>query len=461
MSMIIKNGTIVTASNTFRGDVKIEDGVIVAVGSGIEVKEGDKVIDATGQYVMPGGIDPHTHIGHPDYVDNFEDGTRAAAVGGLTTLGSYLEPPTAGRNLLQTYEHMKEEAKDSCIDYILNPIINGASVQDFLDNADKLRAAGCGTIKLFMASRGMGYYSDDMAQYKMIKRAGELGMNVGDHCENGDVIDTIVAEEVAKGHTDNIYHGLCRKTYLEGEATKRFISIVKAAGAIGRVVHISCKDAVDELVKAKEEGLPIVGETCPQYLLKDISYLAREFSESAKCICAPPLREKWHQEVLWDAIRKGVITTVGSDHAPVAYEGMPVSKVNGRESFNKVPCGCPGVEDIYPLMYSEGVAAGRISLQTFVAITSTNPAKEYGLYPKKGDIAVGFDGDVVVLDPNRSRTISVKTQYQKADFNAWEGKTVSGFITHVVSRGEEIVCEGKFIGKKGHGQFLPAGDIQL
>lgn len=461
MSMLIKNGTICTASDIYQGDIRIQDGKIVEIGVSLPAQDSDTVIDASGQYVLPGGIDPHTHIGHPDYVDSFESGTKAAAAGGITSIGCYLEPPSHGRNLVQTYEYMKQEASESCIDYYLNPIINNAAVQDFIDHAGELRAAGCGTVKFFMASRGMGYYSDDVSQYKMIRAARENGINVSDHCENGDVIDCMILEEIAKGHTDNIWHGRVRKTYLESEATNRFIALVRSAGATGRVVHISCREAMEEVARAQAKGLPIVGETCPHYLLKDISYLERPFEESAKNICAPPLREKCNQEALWSAIRDGVITTIGSDHAPVAFEGMPVSKVNGREAFNKVPMGCPGVEDIYPLMYSEGVAAGRISLQTFVAIMSTNPAKEYGLYPRKGSIAVGFDGDVVVLDPHKERVITAKAQYQKADFNAWEGWKCKGVITHVICRGKETIRNGEFVGTVGQGAFLPAGEIML
>lgn len=461
MSLVIKNGTIVTATDVYKGDVEINDGVIVNIGDNIAAKDGDKVIDAEGQYVFPGGIDPHVHFEHPDYTDNFADGTRAAATGGITTVFSYIEPPLEGTNLVENFQYWEDKAKHSYIDYMLHPLVTPKNVDDFLENADTLKEKGLGTIKLFMSGRGIGLQLSDLELYKLMKKSGEKHMAVNVHCENGDVIDQISRECVAEGHTDVIYHGLCRKTYLEAEATRRAISIAKAADAQLRVVHISCKEAVDEVKKGQEEGVKVVGETCPQYLTKDISYLNQDFSFSSKFVCSPPLREKWNQDVLWAAINAGTITTAGSDHAPVAYEGMPVSKVNGKAAFNTIPNGCPGVEEIYNVLYSEGVAAGHISLQTFVALTSTNAAKQYGVYPQKGSITVGGDGDIVILDPNKTRTVSVDTQFQKCDFNAYEGMTLNGVITHVISRGDEIFCEGKFDGEADRGQRLRAKDIKF
>ena len=461
MKLVVKNGTIVTASDIYTADIEVQDGTITQIAKLVDTKDADKVIDASGQYVFPGGIDPHVHFEHPDYTDNFADGSRAAAAGGITTVLSYIEPPLEGMSLMENFEMWKKKAEHSYIDYCLQPIITEDHLEDFLEHVDDFKKEGISSIKLFMSARGIGLLVSDSSLFKILKKVGENHMIATVHCENGDVIDEIVKETVAKGNTSTVYHGYSRPTYLEAEATNRILAIAEATGASVRIAHISCKEAADMLAKYEEKGLPAFGETCAHYLNKDITDLDKDFSYSAKYICSPPLREKWNQDALWEALRNGTITTMGSDHAPVAYEGMPVSKVNGRESFNKIPNGGPGVEDMFSVVYSSGVATGKISLQKFAEIISTNTAKQMGLYPKKGAIVAGADGDLVILDPNQSRTITVKNQYGKADYNAYEGMTVQGVITHVISRGEEIVCNGKFEAEADRGQYIPRGDIKF
>lgn len=461
MSLIIQNGTIVTASDMYRADIQVEDGIISKIAPSIKAESDDKVINAAGQYVFPGGIDAHVHFEHPDYVDNFADGSRAAAAGGITTVQSYIEPPLKGMSLMENFEMWMEKAKHSYIDYILTPIVTEDHLDDFLENVDKMNEAGIYSIKLFMSARGIGLLVSDDGLYKILKKCGEKYMIATVHCENGDVIDNIVKENVAKGNTSTVWHGLSRPTYLEAEATNRILAIAEAAGASVRIAHISCKEASDMLAKYEAKGLHVFGETCAHYLHKDITDLDKDFEYSARYICSPPLREKWNQEALWDDLRDGTITSMGSDHAPVAFQGMPVSRVNGRESFNKIPNGGAGVEDMFSVMYSSGVAEGRLTPQQFVAIISTNTAKQLGMYPKKGTIVAGGDADLVILDPARTRTITVKNQYQKADYNGYEGMTVKGVITHVISRGDEIVCDGKFEAQADRGQYIMRNGIKF
>ncbi len=461
MSLIVKNGTIVTASDTYKADIAMADGIITEIAPSIAAGPGDAVIDAIGQYVFPGGIDAHVHFGHPDYVDDFADGSRAAAAGGITTVQSYVEPAPKGKTLLENFKEWQDKAVHSYIDYILTPIITEDHLDDFLDNIDELNAAGIYSIKLFMSARGIGLLVSDDGLYRILKKVGEKCMIATVHCENGDVIDDIVRENVAKGNVSTLWHGLSRPTFLEAEATNRILAIAQAAGAAVRVAHISCKEAADMLALYEKKGLNVFGETCAHYLTKDISDLDKDFSYSARYICSPPLRESWNQEALWEDLRSGVITSMGSDHAPVAYEGMPVSKVNGRASFNKIPNGGPGTEDMFSVMYSEGVAKGRISLNKFAAVISTNTAKQLGLYPKKGTIAAGSDADLVILDPSKSRVITQKAQYQKADYNAYEGLEVQGVITHVISRGEEIVRDGKFDAPADRGAYIMRSGIEF
>ncbi len=457
MSVIIKNGTIVTASDMYKADVKIEGEVITSIEASITPEKGDQVIDAAGQYVFPGGVDIHTHLDHFGTPDNFESGTMAAVAGGITTVASFVEPEK-DMGILDTFKDWKNRrAKPSYIDYALVPTVTGKFSESTLEEIPALKEEGVGGLKLFLA---YGHILSDVEVYKIFKKAAEYGILCHIHGENGPVCDQMIAEAIAKGNTDPIYHGYSRITGLEAEATFRGIALAEAANAPVRVVHVSCKEAIDVIAQAQSKGAKVLAETCPHYLTRDISYLALPNFEGAKYVCAPPLREKEHQQHLWDAINANVITTVGSDHAPVCFEGE-YSKQRGREAFNKIPNGCAGVEDIFSVVYHFGVHEKRISLQKFVEILCANPTKEMGLYPKKGCICIGSDADIVLLDPNKTRIITQAKQYGKTDFNSWEGTEVHGVITHVLSRGEEVVRNGEVIGKAGRGQYLNCNNSSI
>lgn len=452
MNTIIRNGTIVSASEIYKADLKIEQGIVTEIGASIVPEEGDRVIDADGQYVFPGGIDIHTHLDHFGTPDDFESGTMSAAAGGITTVASFVEP-VKGMGLLENFRDWRDRrAKLSYVDYALVPTINGQYYESVLEDLPTLVNEGVSALKIFMAYRGIGLIMSDVELYKILKKSAEYGVICNVHCENGDVIDQIVAESVAKGNTLPINHGYTRTPGMEAEATFRVISIAKEAGAPVRVVHVSCTEATEVLEQAQKRGAMVLAETCPHYLTRDISYLGLENFEGAKYVCSPPLREKWHQDALWKGINSGIFTTIGSDHAPVCFEGE-YSKQLGRDVWSKIPNGCPGVEDIFSVIYHYGVHEKRITLQKFVEVLCANPAKEFGL-PNKGSISIGSDADIVILDPNKSRIITRAKQYGKTDFNAYEGTEVQGVITHVLSRGTEIVTNGKVIGEAGYGKYL-------
>jgi len=451
MGTIITNGTIVNASEIFKADIQIDEGVITALAAEIKPQSDDKVVDTTGQLVFPGAIDPHVHFGVPGYADDFRSGTRAAAVGGITTILNYVEPPTKGMSLLQNLLKWKEMAKESYIDYGLQPIINAEYSERALIELPDLVQEGVCTIKLFMSARGIGLLLSDVEIYKILTKARENHVLATVHCENGDVIDQIVKEILAEGNTSPIYHGYSRPTALEAEATNRVLAIAKVAGAPIRVAHVSCSEAMAEIERAQNNGQKAFGETTPHYLTKDITCLDLPDFEGSKYVCSPPLREKWQQDVLWRGIATGILTTIGSDHAPVPFDG---GKTLGRQNFSKIPNGGPGVEELFSIIYHYGVYEKRITLQKFVEVTSTATAKQMGIYPQKGNIGIGSDGDLVIVDPKQRRTISKASQFHKCDYNAYEGTEVQGVITHVLSRGEEIVKNRKIMCSDGRGKYL-------
>lgn len=453
MRKIIKNGVIVSPSDIYKADILIENGKISMISNEITPNVDDDVIDANGQYVFPGGVDVHTHFDFIGTADDFESGSRAAAAGGITTVVNFVEPEK-DLDLVENFRDWKNRrTKNACIDYALQPIINADYYDRLLEDLPVLVNEGVAIIKMFMSYRKAGLIVDDVQLYKVLKKAGELGVLTNVHCENGDVIDQIVEESVAAGNTLPVNHGYTRLPILEAEATFRAISIAQAANAPVRVVHVSCTEAKDVIELAQKRGVNVLAETCPHYLARDISYFNQPNFEGAKYVCAPPLREKWHQDALWEGLNSGVITTIGSDHSPVNFEGE-YSKQLGRDVWAKIPNGIPGVEEMFSIIYHYGVHEKRISLQKFVEVLCANPAKEFGLYPKKGSINVGSDADIVIFDPNQTKTITKATQYHKTDYSVFEGEQVQGVITSVLSRGDVIVKDGTFIGKVGHGEYL-------
>ncbi|KKK39974.1 phenylhydantoinase [Mesobacillus campisalis] len=458
MKTIIKNGIVVTSGSIFKADILIEGESITSISSHITQESADKIINAEGQYVFPGGIDVHTHLEWPlmdtETADDFVSGTKAAAVGGITSIINFTKPEI-GASLIPTQEEWIEKGKKSVIDYGLHAIINHYSDRVLEELPILAETYGVGSIKLFMAYKGE-MMVNDLEMYKIMKKAGELGIITNVHAENGDIIDEMIAQALAEGKTDPIYHGYTRPTIMEAEATGRALAIAEAANAPIYIVHVSCAEALEKVVEAKKRGVQAFAETCPQYLVLDISYLDQPNFEGGKYVCSPPLREKWNQDALWNGLQTGIISVAGSDHCPFRYEGQ---KTMGKDDFSKIPNGLPGLEDIFSILYHFGVHKGRISLNKFVEIISTNPAKLFGL-TKKGDISIGKDADIVVFDPNRSRVITAECQYQNVDYNAYEGMKVQGVITNVLSRGEVIVKDGQFIGDLARGKYLHRSRVQ-
>ena len=453
MKKIIKGGKVTTATDVFEADLLIEDGVITQIAKSIDIADAE-VIDATGKYVMPGGIDPHTHLDMPfnNTVtdDDWESGTIAAAFGGTTTILDFCL--SAGETKLADAVakwHAKAQGK-AVIDYGFHLMIT-----DFTPETEKelpviLKQEGITSMKVFMAY-AREFQSSDRTLFKAFKIGKETGTVVMVHCENGSVIDELVEEALANGNTEPIYHALTRPEAVEGEATKRAIELANIAGAKLYVVHVTCKEAVDEIIRAREKGYDVLGETCPPYLTLDISKLAQPGFEGAKYVWSPPLRPAYHQEVLWNALKAKQLQTIGSDQCSFSFKGK---KELGLNDFSKIPNGGPFIEDRFGILYSEGVAKGRITVNEFVDMISTSAAKTFGLFPKKGTIAIGSDADIVLFDPNVKRVISAQTHHMNVDYNPYEGWEVTGEVQSVLVRGEYVVKDKTFVGTLGSGQYI-------
>lgn len=444
----IKNGRIVTAGEVITGDILIENGIITTIAEQLSSENGDRIIDASGQYVLPGGIDVHTHLSNTE-LDDFESGTIAAAVGGTTSIIN-MTTPEPHQSVAEYLADWKRKAAGSVIDYSFHYIISGPQYNDeILDDIPALVEGGVTSLKLFMAYKGETMV-DDGQMYKVMKKASELGLIVAIHAENGDVIEEMIKEHVAAGKTEPIYHALTRPPELEAEAVARAAAIAELTKTSIYIVHLSCAAALESALRAKEKGISIEIETCPQYLVLDEQYLCLPDFEGGKYVCSPPLREKWNQDILWNGIRSGHISVIGSDHCSFHFQGQ---KTIGRHNFAEIPNGVPGIEDRFMIMYHYGVSEGRISIQKFVEMMSTKPAEIFGL-ASKGAIAVGKDADLVLLDPEASRLISQVNQKQANDYNLYEGTTVNGAITHVFSRGELVVLNGDYVGARRRGRFI-------
>jgi len=458
MSVLIKNGRVITAVDDYLADIFIENETVTLVGKDLEM-EADEVIDASGKYLFPGGLDPHTHLDMPfggtTSADDFETGTRAAAHGGTTTLIDFAIQ-SKGHSTLEALDtwHAKADGK-TAIDYGFHMIVT--DLEDNRVHEMKMLAdAGVTSYKLFMAYPGV-LYVDDGTIYRAMKKAGEDGTVVCMHAENGIVIDEIVKQAVADGKTEPKYHAITRPTRMEAEGVHRAISIAEVAHVPIYIVHLSSSDALEQVMLARNRGVHAFAETCPQYLFLDDSYYDQEGFEGAKYVMTPALREKWNQDELWKGLKFGDLQSIATDHCPFCFKDQ---KVLGIDDFSKIPNGGPGVENRMSLVYNGGVNSGRISLNKFVELTSTAAAKTFGLFPKKGTIAVGSDADIVIFDPNRKETISVNntcTHHMNVDYNAYEGFEVKGFTETVLSRGKVVIDNCEYVGKKGDGQFLKRG----
>jgi dihydropyrimidinase len=456
MRTLIQGGTCVTASDTFAADVILENGKIAGlVAPGSAHGNFDKTVDARGKYVIPGGIDAHTHLDMPfggtNSIDDFESGTLAAAHGGTTCIVDFAIQKKGGslREALDTW-HAKAEGR-ALVDYAFHMIATDVP-PPVLDEMGAIVREGVTSFKLFMAYPGV-LLLDDQSIFRAMLRAGELGALICMHAETGLPIDVLVERALKAGHTAPIYHALTRPEAAEATGTERAIALAEMAKVPVYIVHLSAQRALERVMEARDRGLFAYAETCPQYLFcseDDLRGKDGDEFEGAKFVCTPPLRPKHHHDHLWRGLRNYDLQVVSTDHCPFCMKGQ---KELGRGDFSKIPNGMPGIETRLHLLY-EGVRDGRISLNRFVEITATAPAKIFGLYPRKGTLAVGADADVVVWDPEKRFELSHKNLHMKADYAPFEGKTVIGAPSQVFSRGELIVENDKTLGRKGRGSFV-------
>jgi dihydropyrimidinase len=453
---LIVNGTVATATDSYSADVAISGGKVVAIGTDLPRGNCKQVFEAKGKYVLPGGIDVHTHLDMPfggtRSADDFETGTRAAAFGGTTTLIDFAIQ-YRGQTLRTAFDDWMSKAQGRAItDYAFHCIITDLPDAQ-LDEMPALIRDGVSSFKLFMAYPGV-FMLDDGSIFKAMRQAAKHGAMICMHAENGGAIDVLVQQALAEGKTAPKYHALTRPTTAEAEATSRAIALAEMAGSPVYIVHLSCNDALEKVREARDRGLPVYAETCPQYLYLSLDDMEKPGFESAKYVFTPPLREKWHQERLWHGLKHDHLQVVSTDHCPFCFKEQ---KELGKNDFTKIPNGGPGIEHRYSLIYSGGVAAGRFSVNRFVELVATTPAKIFGLYPRKGTIAVGSDADIVIFDPNREHTISAKTHHMRVDYSMFEGLTVKGTPDIVLSRGRVLVKDNKFDGKPGSGEFIKRG----
>lgn len=455
MKTLIKNGTILTSENEFIADVFIDGEKIAAIGKDIKEDGMDKVIDAKGKYVMPGGIDQHVHysfVYKGSKVRGFET-TNACAVGGTTTVVEFVNQ-VKDKGLLESLESYKKSDVEgvAMVDYAFHPVLTDPR-PEVIEEIPSLADAGYPTMKLFMAYKGQFFHADDETIIKALKKGKEAGITIMVHAENGDMVDYLTKELIAEGKTGAYYHALSRPPIVEAEATSRAIYLAKMADAPIYIVHVTCKEALDEIKAAKQKGYPVYGETCAHYLLFDESYLALENEEGAKYVCSPALRKKEHQEYLWKGLSEGWLNAVSSDHCGFDWKYQKHLGMGEGCSFADIPNGAPSVQNRMNAIWTYGVCTGKISRQKFVEIMCSNPAKNNGL-ANKGSIAVGYDADIVVFDPEYKGVMSVDNMLEGVDYSIYEGMKQSGRPETVLLRGKVIVENGKYIGQKGDGKFI-------
>ena len=482
--ILIKNGTIVTASDTFESDILIEGETIGQIGKGLSHRESE-VIDATGKLILPGGIDPHVHFDLPMFdtvsSDDHYTGHKAAAFGGTTTAMDFVpltpSPPSSRStpegsrergwgegDLMYSVDLWMKKAEKAAIDYSFHMNLTNFN-ERIAKEIPSLMKTGIQTLKVFTTYNGR-LRIDDGSIFKAIRIAKENGMLVMAHCENGDVIETLVGEALAAGHTAPEYHALTRPAWGAVEATLRMAAMAQQADSAVYIVHMNVGGEVDMLKYARERGVKVMGETCPQYLFFTIDHLRRP--DGAKWICSPPMRTEQDNSRLWEGLSDSVLQTIGTDHCPfffdgsrpIAYEGSEVvipGKELGKDDFTKIPNGLPGIQDRMPVLWTCGVGTGKITANQFVAYMSTNPAKIFGLYPRKGALLEGSDADLVIWDPQKKVKYGVAHSHQRTDYNLYEGWELTGYPEKVFLRGKLIVDGEKWLGKRGDGRFLKRG----
>jgi dihydropyrimidinase len=452
MSTLIRNGHIFTAVDSYTADILVDDGKIKAIGTDL-VAEPERTIDASGKYVIPGGIDPHTHLDFPFAgtvsSDDFRTGTIAAAFGGTTCIVDFAVQ-SRGRPLSEALEEwqIKAEGK-AAIDYGFHLIILDLPDSRIPELDDMVRA-GVTSFKMFMAYRG-AVMVDDTTIFKAMVRSADNGSMVCLHAEHGEVIDVLVREALAKGNTEPRFHALTRPPATEAEATHRAIRMAEIAGAPVYFVHLSCSEALQEVQSARATRDYVYAETCPHYLTLDNSMYDQEGFEGAKYVLTPPLRDRWHQEELWKGLRRNDLQVVSTDHCAFRFSDQ---KTLGRNDFSKIPNGGPGIENRLSLLYTNGVVPGMLTMNRMVQIFSTAPAQLFGLFPRKGTIAAGSDADIVIFDPEDESVITAGSHHMNVDYNLYEGMRVKGVPEVVLSNGKVVVDHGQYTGTPGDGRFL-------
>jgi dihydropyrimidinase len=456
--MLIRGGTVVSPSGASPADVLVEGeriSALAAPGSETAVAwaaAAGQIIDAAGLYVLPGGIDVHTHMEMPFggtfSVDTFETGTRAAAWGGTTTIVDFAVQ-AKGTSLLATLDKWHAKADGHCvIDYGFHMIVSDVN-DTTLKEMESCIGAGVNSFKMFMAYPGV-FYATDGEIVRAMTRAAETGAVIMMHAENGIAIDQLVAQALAAGKTDPVQHGLTRPPELEAEATHRAITLAQVTGSPLYIVHLSAAEALQAVAEARDTGQNVFAETCPQYLYLSLDDLARPDFEGAKYVASPPLRPREHQGTLWRGLRTNDLSVVSTDHCPFCFKEQ---KELGRGDFSKIPNGIPGVEHRIDLLH-QGVVAGELSLARWVEVAATTPARMFGLYPRKGIIAPGSDADIVLYDPRATQVLSAGTHHMNVDYSAYEGFEITGQVRTVLSRGQVVIEGGEYHGHTGHGKFL-------
>lgn len=453
MSLLIKNGTIVTASDTYSGDIYIEGGIIKEISTNLNIPS-DEIIDANGKFVIPGGVDVHTHlnldVGIAIANDDFYTGTVAAACGGTTTIIDHMGFGPKGCNLKHQVDVYHGYADgNAVVDYGFHGVIQHIN-DEILDEMQSIvKEEGIPSFKVYLT---YDYMLEDEAVLKVLKRLKELGGITTVHCENHGSIQLLRESFVKNGYKSPKYHPLSRPAEAEGEAVNRMINLAAIAdGAPLYIVHLSSKIGLSYIKMAHERGENVYAETCPQYLILDDNKYEEENNEGLKYIMSPPLRKMEDIEALWKGINDGHIKTIATDHCPFSFNK---DKQLGKDDFTKCPNGAPGIEERIPLIFSEGVMKNRISINKFVEVCSTNPAKIFGVYPKKGTIQVGSDGDIVIIDPNVEKVLKIEDLHSNIDYSAYEGIKIKGCPIYTIVRGKIIVKNNNFIGEKGYGEFL-------
>jgi dihydropyrimidinase len=453
MSILIKGGRVITAADDYVADVYVEDERISLIGESLD-QAADKVIDASGKYVLPGGVDPHTHLDMPFggtvTIDDVESGQTSAAFGGTTTHVDFIIQPQ-GSSFADALEEWRGKANGKqMIDMGYHMAVTDLKEGGTLEELASLPDQGITSYKLFMAYKG-ALMVDDETLFKTMQVAADTGALVMVHAENGDAIDVLVKEALAAGHTEPKYHALTRPPETEGEATNRAIQLARVAGSPLYVVHVSCAESVEPIQLAREKGWDVWGETCTQYFFIDYTFLERPNFEGGKYVYTPPPRDKANQDVLWNAVRTDTLSAISTDHCAFLWDGQ---KTIGKDDFSKIPNGGPGLENRLQMIHEFGVRGARISLNRMVELLSTNPAKLFGLYPRKGTVAVGSDADIVVFDPEKRVTISASTHHSKSDYNLFEGTEVTGVPEVVLLRGNVLVENDELVASPGVGQFI-------